>query len=157
MGFSNDLSCEAGSFSCCCPNPHRCFQSEVLRLYFPVLELWATWFVSLPRCSSRFICRQMWDHLVCKPLPCWVHQLQPCHESSPPWLPVSTAPIGLGIPSLSPWLSDFIQFDFLSVLVDFVFKFVVVLLLVVRGGTVCLPTPPSWPEVPWVSFEPDNP
>ena len=34
-----------------------------------------------------------------------------------------------------------IQFDFLAVLV--VFKFVVVLLLVVRGGTVCLPTPPS--------------
>ena len=29
----------------------------------------------------------------------------------------------------------------------FVFKFVVVLLLVVRGGTVCLPMPPSWPEV----------
>ena len=29
----------------------------------------------------------------------------------------------------------------------FVFKFVVVLLLVVGGGTVCLPTPPSWLEV----------
>ena len=29
----------------------------------------------------------------------------------------------------------------------FVFKFVVVLLLSVWGGTVCLPTPPSWPEV----------
>ena len=29
----------------------------------------------------------------------------------------------------------------------FVFKFVVVLLLVVRGGKVYLPMPPSWPEV----------
>ena len=29
----------------------------------------------------------------------------------------------------------------------FVFKFVVVLVLVVQGGTVCLPTPPSWPEL----------
>ena len=29
----------------------------------------------------------------------------------------------------------------------FVFKFVVIILLVVRGGTVCLPVPPSWPEV----------
>ena len=29
----------------------------------------------------------------------------------------------------------------------FVFKFAIVLLLVVRRGTVCLPTPPSWPEV----------
>ena len=26
---SNKLSCEAVSFSCCCLNPHRCFQSEV--------------------------------------------------------------------------------------------------------------------------------
>ena len=25
----NDLSCEAGSLSCCCPNPHMRFQSEV--------------------------------------------------------------------------------------------------------------------------------
>ena len=29
----------------------------------------------------------------------------------------------------------------------FVFKCVVVLLLVVRGGQVYLPTPPSWPEI----------
>ena len=29
----------------------------------------------------------------------------------------------------------------------FVFKFVVILLVVVRGGAVCLPTPPSCPEV----------
>ena len=35
----------------------------------------------------------------------------------------------------------------------FVFKFVVVL-LVVRGGTVCLPLPPSWPEVHMLILEP---
>ena len=29
MGLSNDLSCEAGSLSCCRPNPHGCFHSEV--------------------------------------------------------------------------------------------------------------------------------
>ena len=29
MGLSNKLSCEAGSFSHCCLNPHRYFQSEV--------------------------------------------------------------------------------------------------------------------------------
>ena len=45
------------------------------------------------------------------------------------------------------WFQTSIQFDFLSVLVVFVLKFVVVLLLVGQGGTVCLPTPPSWPEV----------
>ena len=29
------------------------------------------------------------------PPPCWVHQLSPCHESSPPRLPVSVPPTGL--------------------------------------------------------------
>ena len=29
VGLSNNLSCEAGSLSCCCPNPHGHFQSEV--------------------------------------------------------------------------------------------------------------------------------
>ena len=33
----------------------------------------------------------------------------------------------------------------------FCFHIVVVLLLVVRGGTVCLPTPPSWLEL-WIVF-----
>ena len=34
MGLSDELSYEAGSFSHCC-NPHRFFQSEVLRLFSP--------------------------------------------------------------------------------------------------------------------------
>ena len=34
----------------------------------------------------------------------------------------------------------------------FVFKFVVVLLMIVWGGKVYLPTPPSWPEVPFLSL-----
>ena len=41
-----------------------------------------------------------------------------------------------------PYSSIFCQFWLF-----FVLKFVVVLLLVVRGGTVYLPMPPSWPEV----------
>ena len=41
-----------------------------------------------------------------------------------------------------PYSSIFCQFWLV-----FVFKFVVVLLLVLRRGTVCLPTPPSWAEV----------
>ena len=28
-GLSNELSCEAGSFSCCGLKPHRCFQSVI--------------------------------------------------------------------------------------------------------------------------------
>ena len=45
-----------------------------------------------------------------------------------------------------PGCQTYIQFDFLAVLVIF-FKFVVVLLLVVQGGKVYLPMPPSWLEV----------
>ena len=51
---------------------------------------------------------------------------------------------------LGCWTS--IQFNFLSVLVVFVFKFVVVL-FVVQGGTVCLPMPPSWLEVLQKAFD----
>ena len=38
------------------------------------------------------------------------------------------------------------KFDFLAVLIVSVFKFVVLLLLFVRGGKVYLPMPPSWPK-----------
>ena len=76
-------------------------------------------------------------------------QVLPCHKSALPWLPVSTAPTSLddcfffnslvvGLPySLIFW-----QFWLF-----FVFKFVVVFLLVVWGSKVCLPMPPSWLEV----------
>ena len=40
--------------------------------------------------------------------PHWVHQLPPCHESSPPGctsLPL--LPVWMNVSSLSPWLSDF--------------------------------------------------
>ena len=109
MGLSNELSCEAGSFSCHL-NPHRFFQSEVLRLYFPTPEPWVAWSVSFPRCSSWFIRTEMWDRPVC--------QLPPCQ----PWCSscrLATSPLGPGFPSrplllvwmnvssLTPWLSDF--------------------------------------------------
>ena len=53
----------------------------------------------------------------------------------------------MNVSSLTPLLPDFhtVQFSVSSELC-FVFKFVVVLFLVVRGGTVCLPTPSSRPE-----------
>ena len=71
-------------------------------------------------------------------------------------LPQSSLPGCPSPPLLLVWVSvsfyllgcqTSIQFDFLSVLVVFVFKFVDALLLVVRGGTVCLTMPPTWPEV----------
>ena len=54
----------------------------------------------------------------------------------------------MNVSSLTLWLSDF-HTDWFSGSSGyfFVFKFVVVLLLVVRGGKVYLPMPPSWPEV----------
>ena len=130
------------------PTPTGFFQWELYRLYFPVLEPWVTWSVLLPRCSSWFICTQMWDHLLHQLLPAPVLQLPPCRESSPPWLPNSTPPTGLdecfSFNSLVvglPYSSIFWQFWLF-----FVFRLVVVLLFV-RGGTGYLPTPPSCPEV----------
>ena len=107
MGLSNELSCEAGSFSCHL-NPHRFFQSDVLRLYFPKLEPWVVQSVLLPSCSSQFIHTQMWDYLFCQLPPCQVCQPWPCHKSSLTSCPspplVST---WMNISSLTPWLSDF--------------------------------------------------
>ena len=64
--------------------PTGFFQSQVLRLYFPTLEPWVAWSVSLPSCSFQFICVQIWDLQVCQPLPGPVLQL-----------PISSSPTGL--------------------------------------------------------------
>ena len=76
-------------------------------------------------------------------------KLPPCCESSPPRLLVSASPTGLGeyfffnsLVVRLPYSSTFWKFWLI-----FVFKFVVVLLLVLWGGTVYLCMPPSWPEV----------
>ncbi|KAF6104264.1 hypothetical protein HJG60_011254 [Phyllostomus discolor] len=55
--------------------PYRFLPSEVLRIYFPVLEPWAAGSVLVCSCSSQFISIQMWD--------CLLFQLPP-HPSSPP-------------------------------------------------------------------------
>ena len=100
MGLSNELSCEPGSFSCCSLTPHRCFQSEALRLYFPELEAWVAWSVLLPSCTSRLIRTQMWDLPVCNPVSCCKSSLSSC--LSPPLLP-----FWMNVSSLTPWLSEF--------------------------------------------------
>ena len=128
VGLSNELPCEAGSFSHHV-NPHSFCQSEVLRLYFPMLEPWVAPSFSLPSCGFQFIHIQMWDLLLCQLPLCLALQPLSCHESSPPLLPVSARPTSLdecfffnslvvGLPySLVFWLC-------------FVFKFVVILLVV---------------------------
>ena len=109
MDLSNELSCEAGSFSCHL-NPHRYSQSEVLRLYFSMLGPWVAWSVLLPSCSSWFICMQMWDCLVCQLLPHPPWSSSYCLTMSPvcpscPSLPL--LPVWMNVSSLTPWLSDF--------------------------------------------------
>ena len=109
VGLSKELSCKAGSFSCCL-NPHRFFQSEVLRLYFPALEPWVVWSVSLPSCSSWFICTQRWDLPLCQPPPCSPGSSS-CHLSTSPLHPsclsLPLLLIWMNVSSLTPWLSDF--------------------------------------------------
>ena len=70
-----------------------------------------------------------WPALFHNPSSPWVHQLPPCRESSPPWLPVSTPPTGLdecfffiSLVVRLPYSWIFCQFWLF-----FVFKFVVVL------------------------------
>ena len=88
--------------------PHRCFQSEVLRLYLPALKLWVPRSASLPTCSSPFTCTRMWDCPLHQPPPCGVRQPQPCCNSSPPSCPSPPLlPVWMNVPSLFPWLSDF--------------------------------------------------
>ena len=86
MGLSNEFSCEAWSFSCHC-NPHRCFQSEVLRLYFPALKLWVVRSVSLwlfppGECGTA----QSASHHLAR---------STSHSLVSSWLPVSAPPTGL--------------------------------------------------------------
>ena len=60
---------EAGSFSCH-HNPNRFLQSELLKLYVPILEPRVARSVSLSSYSSQFIHIQIWAHAVLQPLPC---------------------------------------------------------------------------------------
>ena len=84
----------------------------------------------------------------------WSYKLPPCRKSSLPWLPVSAPPTGLDecffFKSLVvglPYSLIFWQFSLF-----FVFKFVV--LLVVRGSKVNLPTLPSQLEVSHLRLTP---
>ena len=104
------------------PQPPQVFSISGLRLYFPALEPWVAQSVSLPNCSSRFICTRMWDLLLHNLPPHWVHQPPPCHKSSPLGCPSPPLlQVWINVSSLTSWLSDFHTVDFLSVLVRFCF------------------------------------
>ena len=117
MGLSNDLSCEAGSLSCC-PGLRSLLHSPPF---------------------VRFICANVGLQgllVVRLPAPFVPHSasLSPTTATrvlSTP-VPVSAPPTGL----------DECLFSISLVLVPLPFNSLSV--LVVRGGSVCLPTPPSW-------------
>ena len=109
MVLSNELSCEAGSFSCC-HNPHRFLQSEVLRLYFPTLEPHVARSVSLPSCPSWFMCTQMWDYPLCQPssrLPRSSNHCLAMCPLCPGYLSPPLLLVWMNVSSLTPWLLDF--------------------------------------------------
>ena len=110
--------------------------------------------LGLPAATLWGLLAVAWPVPFHNPPPHWVRQLPPCRESSLPQLPVSAPPTNLD--ECYFFISLFVRLPYSSIFCQFwlffVFKFVVVLLLVVRGGTVCLPTTPSWPELQTISF-----
>ena len=116
MGLSKDLSCEAGSLTCCRPNPQGRFQSEVFKLYFPALEPWVTRSASLP----GYLCTHVGPQglLVVKlpePLVPPSASLGPAMATRvlPAQVPVSTPPTGLDVCFFFIYLvSDFLAVRF---------------------------------------------
>ena len=79
------------------------------------------------------------DLLVCQPLPCPV--------SSPPWLPVSAPLISLDECFFNSLVVGLLYSSISQQFwLFFIFKLVIILLLVVQGSEVYLPSPPSWLE-----------
>ena len=104
--------------------------------------------VSLPSCSSQFICTQMWDHLARLPgLPAAAL----LDILSAPAASLFLLPVWMNVSSLTPWLLSFhtVQFSGSSGWFYF-FQICVVLLSVVRGSKVYLPTLPTLPSRPEV-------
>ena len=104
--------------------------------------------VSLPSCSSQFICTQMWDHLARLPgLPAAAL----LDILSAPAASLFLLPVWMNVSSLTPRLLSFhtVQFSGSSGWFYF-FQICVVLLSVVRGSKVYLPTLPTLPSRPEV-------
>ena len=85
------MNCEAGSFFHH-HNPHKFLQLKVLRLYFPMLDAWVVWSVSLHSCSlalSACQCGTAWS--TSHSLACTYCCLAPL-----PQLPFCAPPTSLG-------------------------------------------------------------
>ena len=153
------------------PHPPQVFSIRGLRLYFS--RSWSPGLRSLLRSPTipPYLCANMgpwglpattlWD-LLAAAWPALLHSLPPPQSATSLGPPAAALPQILSTQAayLSPPTGLDECFFFNSLVVGlpynlifcqfwlfFIFKFVVFFLLVVRGGTVCLPIPSSWPEV----------
>ena len=167
MGLSNDLSCGWESLLLP-PQPQRVFSIRGLRLYFPAVEPWVAQSALLPAVCLVYLCANVGPrgatclsacpilhHSESGPLGLSVQecgtagsasgqtacpvgptlcQSRSRHSHASPLCPScqspSLLPVWMNVYFLFIWCRTSLLFDFLSV-------------LVVRGGAVCLPTPPS--------------
>ena len=137
MGLSNELSCEAGSFPCCCRlNPTGVF-NQWFEALFPLAgtlgcvvcfapPLFLSPFVppglSVHECGTTVSTSHCLEGSASCSLPAscsldhpalqlpslWVLQPPPCHKSSlPGCASPPLLPVWMNVSSLSPWLSDF--------------------------------------------------
>ena len=168
MGLSNDLSREAGSLSCCHPQPPPAFSIRGLRLYFPELEPWVARSASLPAFCPVYLCVNMGPrgatHCSACPVLCYSESgplgLSVCEcgaagsasgQTACPVRPTlrqswsrhsHTSPLRPSAVSAPPTGLDECLFFISLVWTSLLFDFLSV--LVVLGGAVCLLTPPSW-------------
>ena len=96
VGLSNEVSCEAGSFSCCF-NPHRFFSVRGFEALFPCNgTLSCVIYLILQLFFLVYLHENVgWLSLLATASPALVLQPPPCHKSSASMLPVSTPPTGV--------------------------------------------------------------
>ena len=121
-GSLQRLSYEAGSFSCCCLNPHRCFQSEVGGFISPSWSPGLGCLFCSPEFLPVYLCVNVGPG-VCQLQPGLPHStilhltgsasrsltVSPLRPSRPS-LPLLL--VWMNVSSLSPWLSDFYTVQF---------------------------------------------
>ena len=141
------------------PTPTGFYSQKLWGFIFPMLEPWTAWSVlglglRAPKEYLLIFIHDtwMWDH------PFWQHRhrsltttasLLPHTTISPPQFPGSSPPAFLDEYALFKYLVARLPYS--SILwqfwLFFVFRLVVILLMVVWRRKACLPMPSSWPEV----------
>ena len=104
MGLANALSCEAGSLSCCVPNPHGLFQSEVCLGYVVCFTPRRLSGLSVRECGAAGSAS---GQTAC-PVPPTLHQSRSRHGHASPVCPGCPSP-----PLLPVWMN--VIFYFLGV------------------------------------------